>query len=81
MDRLDGFQLVLVGDGGTFQSTPILTSGNKGNCKFNNPIPPGKYKLAMSILKLNAEVDIPKLPARNIALDMSIGNGVTINAR
>jgi glutamine transport system substrate-binding protein len=82
MDRLDGFQLVLVGEGGSYQSTPILTNGNRGGCKFNLPIPPGKYKLAMNILQMTVEVDIPKLPTRSIALDMNIGaRGVSINAR
>jgi len=82
MDRLDGFQLVLVGASGTFQSTPILTNGSKGNCKFNNPIPPGEYKLNMSILRMTATVDIPKMPTRNITLDMNIGSsGVTITPR
>jgi polar amino acid transport system substrate-binding protein len=82
MDRLDGFQLVLVGPAGTFQSTPILTSGLRGNCKFTNPIPPGEYKLNMSILRMTTTVIIPKLPKAAIALDLSIGSGgVTINAR
>ncbi len=82
MDRLDGFQLVLVGEGGTFQSAPILTNGNRGSCKFSNPIPPGKYKLNFSILRMTTEVDIPKLPTRSLTLDMSIGaGGITINAR
>ena len=82
MDRLDGFQLVLVGEGGTFQSTPILTNGNKGSCKFPNPIPPGKYKLNFTILKMTVDVDIPKLPTRTMMLDMSIGtSGVLINTR
>ncbi|HYK87418.1 MAG TPA: hypothetical protein VE398_01515, partial [Acidobacteriota bacterium] len=82
LDRLDGFQLVLVGSGGTFQSTPILTDGNRGNCKFNNPIPPGKYSLNMSILKMTTEVTIPKIPARSITLDMNISaKTLTINQR
>ncbi len=82
MDRLDGFQLVLVGNAGTFQSSPILTSGNKGNCKFDRPIPPGEYKLNMSILRMTTTVTIPKMPTRSIALDMSIGaGGVTIIPR
>ncbi len=74
MDRLDGFQLVLVGNSGTFQSTPILTNGPRGACKFNNPIPPGDYSLDMSILRLRGtKVTIPKLPLRSITLDMNIG--------
>ncbi len=82
MDRLDGFQLVLRGDAGTFQSTPILTSGSRGNCKFNNPIPPGEYKLDMTILRMTTTVKIPKLPTRSLAMDLSIGSaGVNINVR
>ncbi len=81
-DRLDGFQLVLVGNAGTFQSTPILTNGNRGNCKFDKPIPPGEYKLAMSILRMTTTVNIPKMPTRSISLDMNISaRGVDINAR
>ncbi len=81
-ERLDGFQLLLVGSAGTFQSTSILTNGNRGNCKFDRPIPPGEYKLNMTILKMTTTVTIPKLPTRSISLDMSIGaGGVTIVPR
>lgn len=75
MDRLDGFQLVLVGASGSFQSTPILTTGPRGNCKFNDPIPPGEYKLNMSILRMTTNVTIPKIPSRSLTLDMNIGAG------
>lgn len=75
MDRLDGFQLVLVGASGSFQSTPILTNGPRGNCKFNDPIPPGEYKLNMSILRMTTNVTIPKMPSRSLTLDMNIGAG------
>jgi hypothetical protein len=71
MDRLDGFVLVLQGSGGTFRSTPILTEGNRGDCKFTRAIPPGEYKLdMMSIFRTTATVNIQEFPKKT--LDMSI---------
>lgn len=82
MSRLDGYTLVLVGSAGTYSSEPILTEGNKGSCRFTTPIPPGEYKLQMTILKMSTVVDIPKLPKSALVLDMNItANGVTINPR
>jgi hypothetical protein len=82
MDRLDGFQLVLEGAAGNFQSTPILTEGNKGNCKFSQPIPPGDYKLNMSIFKMVTNVNIPKMPTKTLTLEMNIGaSGITITPK
>ncbi len=82
MDRLDGFQLVLVGANKSFTSTPILTSGARGNCKFSEPIPPGEYKLNMSILKMTTTVTIPKIASRNVTMVMHIGAGaLTISAQ
>jgi len=72
MERLDGFQLNLVGDQ-TFQSNPILTSGNRGSCKLNG-VPPGEYRLGMPIFKLNTSIKIPNLPSRTVAFDMNISN-------
>jgi ABC-type amino acid transport substrate-binding protein len=71
MDSLDGFVLVLQGSGGTFRSTPILTEGNRGNCKFTRPIPPGDYKLDMkSIFNTTATVTVQEFP--KTTLDMLI---------
>jgi arginine/lysine/histidine/glutamine transport system substrate-binding and permease protein len=82
MSRLDGYTLVLVGSAGTFASEPILTEGMKGNCKFKTAIPPGEYKLNMTILKMTTVVNIPKVPKNALTLDMNIGaSGVTINSR
>lgn len=82
MDRLDGFQLVLEGTAGNFQSTPILTDGNKGNCKFNQPIPTGNYKLNMTIFKMVTNVEIPKMPTKTLTLEMNIGaSGITITPK
>jgi len=82
MSRLDGYTLVLVGSAGTYSSEPILTEGNKGSCRFTTPIPPGEYKLQMTILKMSTVVDIPKLPKSALVLDMNItASGVTINPR
>ena len=73
MERLDGFQLNLVGDQ-TFQSNPILTTGNRGSCKLNG-VPPGEYRLSMPIFKLNTSIKIPNLPSRTVAFDMNISSG------
>jgi ABC-type amino acid transport substrate-binding protein len=82
MSRLDGYTLVLVGSTGTYSSEPILTDGNKGSCKFTTPVPPGEYRLNMTILKMTTVVNIPKLPKSSLFLDMNIGaSGVTINAK
>jgi len=82
MSRLDGYTLVLVGSAGTYSSEPILTDGNRGSCKFSTPVPPGEYKLNMTILKMSTVVNIPKAAKSALVLDMNIGSGgVTINAR
>jgi ABC-type amino acid transport substrate-binding protein len=79
MDRLDGFQIVLAG-AQSYQSTPILTNGNRGSCRLSS-VPPGEYRLSMSIFKLNTTVNVPKIPARTITFDMNIGAGITITQR
>ncbi len=76
MDRLDGFQLVLAG-ARSHQSTPILTSGNRGSCRLS-AVPPGQYNLSMSIFRLNTTVTIPAIAARVITFDMNIGATITI---
>jgi ABC-type amino acid transport substrate-binding protein len=82
MSRLDGYTLVLVGSAGTYSSEPILTDGNRGSCRFSTPVPPGEYKLNMTILKMSTVVNIPKAAKSALVLDMNIGaGGVTINAR
>jgi arginine/lysine/histidine transporter system substrate-binding protein len=75
MDRLDGFILVLEGQEGKYQSTPILTDGNKGNCKFTQPVPPGEYRLAMSIFKMVTKVTVPDLSKSSLAMDMKVSSG------
>ncbi len=79
MDRLDGFQIVLAG-AQSYQSTPILTSGNRGSCKLSS-VPPGEYRLSMSIFRLNTTVNVPKISARLITFDMNIGAGITITQK
>jgi ABC-type amino acid transport substrate-binding protein len=79
MDRLDGFVLVLAGASGRYESTPILTEGNRGNCKFKSPVPPGDYRLDMSILKMTANVPVPDLAKTSLAMDLNIsGSGIQI---
>ena len=75
MDRLDGFVLVLEGADGKYQSTPILTEGNKGNCRFNQPVPPGDYRLAMNIFKMVTKVTVPDLAKASLAMDMKVASG------
>lgn len=75
MDRLDGFVLVLDGAKGKYQSTPILTDGNRGNCKFTQPVPPGEYRLAMSIFKMVTTVTVPDLSKSSLAMDMRVSSG------
>jgi polar amino acid transport system substrate-binding protein len=79
MDRLDGFKLVLEGTAGRYESTPILTEGNRGNCKFTQPVPPGEYKLNISILRMTAKVPVPDYPKTSLAMDLNISsNGISI---
>lgn len=73
MDRLDGFQLVLAG-AQSHQSTPILTNGPHGSCRLSS-VPPGEYRLSMSIFKLNTTVKIPESASKAIVFDMKIGAG------
>ncbi|MBN2317829.1 MAG: amino acid ABC transporter substrate-binding protein [Acidobacteria bacterium] len=84
MDSLDGFGLVLQGPGGEFRSTPILTTGNRGNCKFNRPIPPGEYKLdMMSIFKTTATVTVQEFPKTTLdmLINVSDKDGISIEVK
>ena len=81
MDRLDGFVLVLEGSTGRYESTPILTEGNKGNCRFTRPVPPGEYRLNISILRMVATVPVPELPKSTLTMDLNISSKVTIMFR
>ena len=79
MDRLDGFVFVLNGaNGKSYSSTPILTDGNHGNCRFATPVPPGDYSLNISILGLTAKVEVPSLAKSSLAMNMNISSTVTI---
>jgi ABC-type amino acid transport substrate-binding protein len=78
MSRLDGFELVLKGASETFQSTPIETTGNKGNCKFIRQVPPGDYMLNLNILKMEAKVSVPALAKPSLTMDMKIAQELTI---
>jgi polar amino acid transport system substrate-binding protein len=79
MDRLDGFQLVLEGEEGRYQSTPILTEGNRGKCRFNTPVPPGDYTLNISILKMTTTVPVPKLSQKSLSMNLRIARDTTIS--
>jgi ABC-type amino acid transport substrate-binding protein len=75
MDRLDGFVLVLDSPQGKYQSTGIMTDGNRGNCKFTQPVPPGEYRLAMSIFKMVTTVTVPDLSKSSLVMDMRVSSG------
>jgi ABC-type amino acid transport substrate-binding protein len=75
MDRLDGFVLVLDSPQGKYQSTPILTEGNKGNCRFTQPVPAGDYRLNMSIFKMVTTVTVPDLAKSSLVMDMRVSSG------
>jgi len=81
MDRLDGFVLVLEGQKGRYQSTPILTEGNRGNCRFTQPVPPGEYRLAMSIFQMVTTVTVPDFAKSSLTMDMKVSNTVSITLR
>jgi ABC-type amino acid transport substrate-binding protein len=78
MDSLDGFVFVLEGASGRYQSTPILTEGNRGNCKFTTPVPPGDYRLNISILRLVAAVHVPAEAKSSLAMELNISKDATI---
>ncbi len=82
MDRLDGFQAVLTGAGGSFSSQPILTSGARGAARFPTPIPPGDYRLVFSIFQMSEQLTIPARASRTITYDMNItSRGVNLTER
>jgi ABC-type amino acid transport substrate-binding protein len=82
MDRLDGFVLVLEGPQGKYQSAPILTDGNRGSCKFTQPVPPGDYRFVMNIFHLDTTVTIPDLPKSSIVLEMQVSSqGIRITPK
>ncbi|MEJ2110464.1 MAG: ABC transporter substrate-binding protein [Acidobacteriota bacterium] len=73
MDRLDGFVLKLVGNGGTYQSAPILTEGNIGRCRFTTPVPPGTYSLDMTkIFGTRVNVEVPPLSKSTLSMTMNV---------
>lgn len=81
MDRLDGFKLVLEGAAGKYESDSIRTEGNKGHCKFAQPVPPGNYRLNISILKMVTTVPVPELSKSSLVMDMNIARDTTIRFR
>ncbi len=81
MERLDGYQVSLTGPNGRFTSTPILTNGPRGSCKFPTPVPIGEYSLSMPIFHLNTTIKIPPGGATSVTFDMSIGDDIKITQR
>lgn len=78
LDRLDGFVFVLEGPTGRYESTPILTEGNRGNCRFARPVPPGDYRLNISILRMVTTVHVPEVAASSLAMEMNFARETTI---
>jgi hypothetical protein len=82
MDRLDGFQAEFVGANARYISEPILTEGNRGSCRFKEPIAPGSYRLNISIFKMSVEIKIPEKPVNSVAFDLNIrGRGIEITEK
>jgi len=81
MERLDGFQFVLQGANGTFRSTPILTEGNRGECRFAQPVPPGDYTMNVSILGMTANVNVPEYPKSSLSMTVDIASQITITSK
>ncbi len=75
MDSLDGFQLMLQGPNGKYQSTGIYTDGNHGTCKFATPVPPGEYSLQMPISRVPTKVQVPDLAQTSLSMTMNISGG------
>jgi hypothetical protein len=76
--------LVLQGQEGKYRSTPILTEGNRGNCKFKTPVPPGEYKLdMMSIFKTAATVSIQEYPKTSLSMVINVSDkdGILIEVK
>jgi beta-lactamase regulating signal transducer with metallopeptidase domain len=78
---LDGSTLELEGKDVTYRSTPILTDGPAGKCKFEQLIPPGEYKLKMSIFGIATPLAIPDLPQSKITINMNVGKGIAITLK
>jgi ABC-type amino acid transport substrate-binding protein len=83
IDRLEGYQMDLVGSSGSFRSDYITTSGTHGRCSFNTPVPPGDYVLKVSRIGLAQEVKIPELPQSTLSLtmDQPAGGGMKITIK
>ncbi|HSW40099.1 MAG TPA: transporter substrate-binding domain-containing protein [Acidobacteriota bacterium] len=78
IDLLDGFTIVLEGEGRRFESTHILTKGNSGACRFATPVPPGNYRMTINRLQLTTDVKVPALPKSSVAMTVNIGATTTI---
>jgi beta-lactamase regulating signal transducer with metallopeptidase domain len=78
ISRLDGSILVLEGDNRTYRSTPILTDGGEGQCKFDRPIPVGDYTLKVSIFNITVPFSIPDLPKNEITLKINLAKTIAM---
>ena len=81
MERLDGFRVELKGEKGSFRSTEILTEGNRGDCRFAQPVPPGTYTLNIGILNITSPVTIPEYPKTTLSMTVNIGSTILITVK
>ena len=81
MDRLDGYQIQLVGEGGSYKSNHIVTDGSRsGTARFRRAIPPGVYRLSMPIFGVkNQPIEIPKKASKSVRLNMKVGRNIDID--
>jgi beta-lactamase regulating signal transducer with metallopeptidase domain len=80
MDLLGGAVLVLEGLGDSrYKSSPILIDGDHGNCEFSQLIPPGEYRLVMSIFGVNTRMVIPPDQQTPVTMNINISpSGISI---
>jgi ABC-type amino acid transport substrate-binding protein len=78
-DSLEGFELLLAGPSGQYISSPLMTNGNRGTCKFTKPVAPGVYTLdMMRAFRTTAKVEILPLPKSSLAMDIIVGREINI---
>ncbi len=81
MDRLDGYQIQLVGKGGSYKSNHIVTDGSRsGTARFRRAVPPGVYRLSMPIFGVkNQPIEIPEKASKSVRLNMRVGRTIDID--
>ena len=81
LEKFAGFEIVLEQNDQKFVSSPIAVQGPQGSCSIAN-VPPGKYTLILSWLKLRDTFLIPKLPVNSLTVEIRLGgSGIRISAK